>query len=73
MPLLIKLPHTSTPARYDQPINGLLIHDLVVEWIDGKVVTAAALTSYLDQNRGKFPVHVAGSGRSTPMAERLPD
>jgi arylsulfatase A-like enzyme len=73
VPLLIKLPQVNRPSVYDSPVDTVLIHDLTKRWIEGQDLTPDAVTAFLNENRGRFPVDLARKSPDAPTAERLPD
>jgi sulfatase-like protein len=56
VPLLIKLPRQHTAAAYDAPLNTVLIHDLLIRWMQGKDANLESVRAFFDQNRLRFPV-----------------
>jgi hypothetical protein len=64
VPLLIKLPHQHGPATYSAPLDTILIHDLLIHWMQGRDLTPEDVRAFLDQNRLRFPVVRAERGAS---------
>ncbi len=56
VPLLIKLPHQHGSVTYAAPLNTVLIHDLLIRWMQGTDPTLEGVRAFLDQNRLRFPV-----------------
>ncbi|MGI8962482.1 MAG: sulfatase-like hydrolase/transferase [Bryobacteraceae bacterium] len=56
VPLLIKLPHQHGSVTYAAPLNTILIHDLLIRWMQGTDPTLEGVRAFLDQNRLRFPV-----------------
>ncbi|MGI9073396.1 MAG: sulfatase-like hydrolase/transferase [Bryobacteraceae bacterium] len=56
VPLLIKLPHQHGSRIYAAPLNTVLIHDLLIRWLQGTNPTSEGVRAFFDQNRLRFPV-----------------
>jgi hypothetical protein len=56
VPLLIKLPHQHGSVTYTAPVSTILIHDLLIRWMQGKDGTFESVREFLDENRLRFPV-----------------
>ncbi len=48
VPFLVRLPRQDDAVAYDTPLNLLLVHDLSLELLAGRVQTGADLTRWLD-------------------------
>jgi hypothetical protein len=66
VPLIVKLAGGTAPARYEAPFNLVLVHDLTLAMLTGRITTAAQVVEWLDANRRSWPVAVhraaAGAG-----------
>jgi Sulfatase len=56
VPLLIKLPHQHNALTYAAPLNTVLIHNLLIRWMQGVHPTLENVRAFLDQARLQFPV-----------------
>ncbi|HYP14500.1 MAG TPA: sulfatase-like hydrolase/transferase, partial [Bryobacteraceae bacterium] len=59
VPFLVKLPHRSDPLTYGSPFDTVLLHGLILSWLDGKRSTAPEVVSFIEANRKSFRVHGA--------------
>jgi hypothetical protein len=56
VPFLAKLPGDGMPLVYPRAFNTLLIHELTLEILAGRLRTAAGLAAWLDANRTRAPI-----------------
>jgi hypothetical protein len=56
VPLLIKLPHQHGSRTYAASLNTVLIHNLLIRWMQGTDPTFEGVRAFFDQNRLRFPV-----------------
>jgi hypothetical protein len=56
IPFLVKLPGESVRFGYRKAFNTLLLHDLVLEFVQERLATPEALGAWLDSNRTRAPI-----------------
>ncbi len=56
VPLLVKLAGSSPGQSYGAPFNAVLVHDLTLELLAGRLISTADVIGWLDANRNRWPV-----------------
>jgi hypothetical protein len=65
VPFLVKMARQSDPLLYSAPFDTVLVHPLILQWLEGKQSTVRQVASFIDSNRSTFPVHVPGPDESS--------
>lgn len=47
VPLIVHLPGQTEPVSFAEPLNALVLHDLILQWSEGRLLEPSALTSRL--------------------------
>jgi hypothetical protein len=65
VPFLVKIAWQSDPLLYSSPFDTVLVHPLILQWLEGKQSTVRQVASFIDSNRNTFPVHVPAPDESS--------
>jgi hypothetical protein len=57
VPFFLKLAGSYPGQIYARPFNAVLVHDLTLELLAGRLATPADVVGWLDANRNHWPVH----------------
>jgi hypothetical protein len=73
VPFIVKLAGQAAPARYEAPFNLVLLHDLTLAVLTGRLTTPEHVAAWLDAHRSASPA-AGGSGldHMGHAASRLP-
>jgi hypothetical protein len=59
VPFIAKLAGRREPLAYSHPFNVVLVHDLTLELLAGRIESAGQLAAWLDAQRGRWPASLA--------------
>jgi arylsulfatase A-like enzyme len=73
VPFIVKLAGQAAPARYEAPFNLVLVHDLTLAVLTGRLTAPEDVSAWLDARRSAWPAARGGEiGHASRAASRVP-
>lgn len=66
IPFMVRFPHQKNPLRYEKPFSSLLVSDIILHLLNGKIQTAEELADWLDWRT--YPSHPKNANLDLPKA-----
>jgi hypothetical protein len=61
VPFIVKLAGQRQPLAYEKPFNLVLVHDLTIELLSGRMTNAQQVAAWLDAHRADWPASLAAT------------